>query len=110
MDALSVILLLAGLALALGAPRIRWQRVRVHGPWWGYRALSRTGQVLLTIHGELLAGALIGWGISGLVPGDLGKVFTLVGGACLILNIVTLLLVTGPLMLVGVATERPPKA
>lgn len=110
MDALSVVLFLAGLALALGAPRIAcWRGIRVHGPWRAPRALSRTGQVLFTIHGELSAGALMTWAIGAYMPGDLGGAFTLIGGTCFIVNMVMVLLVTAPLMLLGVATERPPQ-
>lgn len=111
MDVLSVVLLLAGLALALGAPRIaRWRGIRVHGPWRHPRALSRTGQILFAIHGELSAGALIAWVIGAHMPGSVGGAFTLVGGICFIVNVVMGLLVTAPLMLLGVATVRPAKA
>jgi hypothetical protein len=107
---LAVAFLLVGLLLAVGAPRlVRWRAFQLHGPWLHPRQLTRIGYILLTIHWELLAASFVTIGVAFLAPGEVGVVLVFAGVACYVLNLAMQVLVTLPLMLVGVATERRPE-
>ncbi len=108
--ALAVAFILVGLLLAVGAPRLaRWRAFEVRGPWLHPRQLTRIGYILITIHLELLAASLVTIGVAFLAPGEVGVVLMFAGVACFVLNLAMEVLVTLPLMLVGVATERRPE-
>jgi hypothetical protein len=107
---LGIGLVVAGLLLAWWAPRLGASRHwRVYGLGWPPRPLSRTGQRLMTVHLLLVAALLVAAGVSQLVPSQLAPVFTLIATVCFVVNLAVGILVTTPLLVLGVATIRPPK-
>jgi hypothetical protein len=107
---LGIGLLLTGLLLAWLAPRLGASRLwRVYGLWWPPRPLSRTGQRLVTVHLLFVAVILVAAGLSQFVPSQLAQAFTLIATISFLVNLAVGMLVTTPLLILGVATIRPPK-